>query len=118
MYIPGLEAAEVVDSIVHCHSDIAVCLFGSRAREDQKPFSDIDLGIYRKKKISLKEFSSLMTMVDDFNEKLSIPTPIQIVNLTSADKDFLEAIREDLVFIGGSMQSWALLLKKAGMILV
>ncbi|MEZ4754355.1 MAG: nucleotidyltransferase domain-containing protein [Bdellovibrionota bacterium] len=115
-HIPGLEISKLIDSITACHANAAICLFGSRSRGDNKKNSDIDLGIYRSKKISFKEFSPLMTMVDDFNEDLS--TPVQLVNLTSADKDFLLSIREDLMFLGGSLNSWAELLRKADVVLI
>ena len=85
-------------------------MFGSRAREDFKRFSDYDLGLYSSTELEFSEYSKLLNIVAEFKE--SALEEVELVNLNNADKQFLLNISSDLKFVGGSYKSWSKLLTK------
>lgn len=112
--VPGHGVAKLVDQIVARRAGMCAVLFGSRARGTEKRYSDYDLGVFDPTGISFRDFSPLMTVVDDFNKgRLE---EVQITNLSDADETFLRGIREDLTYLGGSFSAWIELLKKSGVV--
>ncbi len=61
--------------------EVDLFLFGSRARGDYNKFSDVDLGIYKKKDVDLK-ISLLREILEDSN----LPFNVDIVVLNNNEK--------------------------------
>ncbi len=111
--IPGLTISCLVDEILQIKPTCALVLFGSRARGTHKPLSDYDLGVFCNSGLRFREYSTMLSKVDRWNQTKM--TTVQLANLSEADDDFLVSIREDLLFLGGSMSQWRNLLTKAGL---
>lgn len=56
-------------------------LFGSRARGDDNKFSDVDLGIYKKKDVDLK-----ISLLREILENSNLPFKVDIVVLNNNEK--------------------------------
>lgn len=109
--VPGLAVADLVDRLSDQHPDLAVVLFGSRARGTAKRHSDYDLGVYCNTLLEFARFSRLLDQVGTWNAE-SLST-VQLVDLSRAGEDFLDSIADDLVFLAGSCSAWCDLLRKA-----
>ncbi len=70
-------------------SEINIYLFGSRARGDNTPFSDIDLGFLTQKDITKK-----IILLKEFLEKSNFPYKVDIVDL-SLDKKLHEIVLKE-----------------------
>lgn len=96
---PGHEVFSIVDQLHDKFSQYSFFLFGSRAREKHKKFSDFDVGIYPQRGIPFEEYLKIVQektiIVEDF------PYMIDLVNLTSADDDFLMKVKNDLILLAG-----------------
>lgn len=68
--------------------DCKVYLFGSRARGDNYPGSDIDLGLDAGKVIDISLIGKLLGIIEETN----IPLYVDLVDLNSADDDFREKV--------------------------
>lgn len=95
--------ALLIEELTKTTPEVALFLFGSRSRGDNKQFSDYDIGAYSQTGLSSSAFAKLHVKVIDWNEKHM--TTVQIVNLNNADKTFLSNIRSDLKFLSGSFLS-------------
>jgi predicted nucleotidyltransferase len=109
--VPGLAIADLVDRLISVEQNLAVVLFGSRARGSAKPYSDYDLGIYRVDTLEFALFSRLLDVASAWNDE-SLST-IQLVDFTHAGEDLLHSAADDLVFLAGSYSAWCDLLHKA-----
>lgn len=87
---------QIVAPIAAKHGVEKVWLFGSRARGDAKPNSDYDFLISCGKIRSLWDFADLW---DDLEEAFS--SKVDIITDTADDKDFIERIRKEEVYIYG-----------------
>ena len=96
--------AFLVDALLGVHPRCCIVLFGSRARGDNKKFSDFDLGIYSSQKLTHKEYLKLIEVKEEVCE--DFPATVQVVNLNRADSGFLEQISQDIRFLGGRMSDW------------
>jgi len=74
---------------------VKIILFGSRARRDNLPFSDVDIGI-----IPLEEIEeSKITLLREKIENLNIPYKVEIVNFSYVSKTFKEeALKNAIVW--------------------
>ena len=113
--VAGLKVRAALEILQSRCPDGAYVLFGSRARGNHKPQSDYDIGIYRRVPFPIAEFSALLTIADEWNEK-NLST-IQLVNLSNADRKFLGEIAVDAKFLGGQFAEWAELLSASGVAL-
>ncbi len=109
--VPGLAIADLVDRLVSVEQNLAIVLFGSRARKTAKPYSDYDLGIYRSTPLEFALFSRLLDLVNTWNDECL--STVQLVDFTHADEDLLQRASEDLVFLAGSYSAWCDLLRKS-----
>lgn len=107
----GLEIAELVSKLVVSQAPNAYILFGSRARKTAKQYSDYDIGVFNKTDLSFSDFSKLIDIAEEAEQ--SLPFDINLTNLNLADQSFLQEIRKDWIFIGGSLDSWISLQEKA-----
>ncbi len=72
-----------------------VILFGSRARGNASPRSDVDIGILPEKKLALGSIGELKEKI----ENLNIPYSVDLVDLSEAGPDFRrEALRGAVVW--------------------
>ena len=69
--------------------EVDLFLFGSRARGDDNKFSDVDLGIYKKKDVDLK-ISVLREILEDSN----LPFKVDIVVLNN-NKKFMDIVSKE-----------------------
>ena len=75
-----------------------VSVFGSRATGTKKKFSDLDLLIHTKTKLSLRNFRRLKEAFTDS----SLPFRVDIVDANTASEEFLKEIETDAIVIQGS----------------
>ena len=61
--------------------EVDLFLFGSRARGDYSKFSDVDLGIYKKKDVDLK-----ISLLREILENSNLPFKVDIVVLNNNEK--------------------------------
>lgn len=109
---PAKEISSLLSELYSFGYEKAFVLFGSRARNKAKKYSDFDLGVYQPGDLPFKEFSLMLDVVADWNEKNT--TEVQLTNLNFADQVFLHKILEDLIFVGGNYHSYIQLQKKIG----
>ncbi|GMO33969.1 MAG: nucleotidyltransferase domain-containing protein [Termitinemataceae bacterium] len=77
-------------------SNYKAYIFGSRARNTALKYSDVDLAIdYDEKSLPFTVYAALSSA---FEESL-LPYTVDIVDLNAISKDFLSAIKNDLVRI-------------------
>jgi len=69
--------------------EVDLFLFGSRARGDYSRFSDIDLGIYKKKKVDLK-----ISLLREILENSNLPFKVDIVVLNN-NKKFKDIVSKE-----------------------
>lgn len=67
-------------------------VFGSLARQEQKPGSDVDLLVEFKQKPSLRDEASLL----EFLKRILSSSRIDLVRMERVDPDFLKSIEKDL----------------------
>lgn len=111
----ALAIADVMSSLLNFSSKNAFVLFGSRARGNNKKYSDYDIGVYSKGGVELAEHSQLLDIAKKFQEEQAFD--INITNLNNADKNFLLEIKKDWKFLTGDFLSWVELQKKSEMVL-
>lgn len=109
---PALRIAKLVDLLSAAAPKCVFVLFGSRARGKEKQFSDYDLGVFREDGVDFPLYSRLLDLTAEWND--TELTSVQLVNLASAEKSFLEAIATDILFLSGSRQEWLRLLTQSG----
>ena len=110
---PGLVLGGLIEQLHDAAPDVAIVLFGSRARGTAKRYSDYDVGIFGSEEFGFAAFSRLLDLAATWNEA-SLST-VQLVDLTDAEAGFLTALSADLVFLAGSHAGWCRLLRKTGM---
>ncbi len=67
-------------------SDVKVYLFGSRARGDHMPFSDVDLAF-----LSDEDISGRLTLLREILDESNFPYKVDLVNLKES-KELLEVV--------------------------
>jgi predicted nucleotidyltransferase len=92
----SLQEWEIVRAILATHiPDLEVWAFGSRARNQAKPFSDLDLAIISEKSLS----SSLRAeLVEAFSES-DLPWKVDVVDWSTTNKVFREIIKQQKVIL-------------------
>jgi predicted nucleotidyltransferase len=77
------------------NEDVKVVLFGSRARGDNHPAADVDIGIIPSGELDSAKITLLRERIEDLN----IPYKVEIVNLATVSKPFKEeAMRQVIVW--------------------
>jgi len=86
---------ELVKSIIKkIVPDAAVYVFGSRAKNCAKPYSDLDLAVdLNGQKLNL----SMLAKLNSAFEETTIPYKIDVVDLNSISDEFKNNIKDDLV---------------------
>ncbi len=87
---------EIVRAILQRHlPGRDVRIYGSRARGDAKPFSDLDLAVMGNDPVSPGTMAALQ---DDFTES-DLPFKVDVLEWATLSESFREAIRKDLVIL-------------------
>ena len=74
---------------------VKIILFGSRARGDENPTSDVDIGIIPRKSSCARQTALLKEKI----EESTIPFKVEVVNLKEASEDFYnEALKDAVVW--------------------
>lgn len=81
----------IIDSLKN--EKVTVLLFGSRARKENLPFSDIDIGIMPQGKWDEIKLAILREKIEDS----AIPYKVDIVNLSEVSQDFRKQVLKDAV---------------------
>ena len=75
--------------------NVKIFIFGSRARGEGQPYSDIDIGIMPKDAFNQKKIVLLKENI----KKLNIPFKVEIVNFLEVSDDFKkEALKEVIIW--------------------
>ncbi len=75
---------------------VKVYLFGSRARKDNRAFSDVDLAFE-----SSEDLSRDLTYISELLEESWLPYKVDLVELSKVNKEFREKIlKEAVVWVG------------------
>jgi predicted nucleotidyltransferase len=90
---------ELVTNIHAAYPQVSIFLFGSRARNSARRYSDYDLGVYSSGGISLSQFLAILEHKERYEEVA--PEKIDCVNLNQADKAFLSSITPDIRLLAG-----------------
>ena len=84
---------KIIDVVKSYLPDAKVFLFGSRARKDNTPESDIDVAVDNKERID----SFVMSQIKEEVEESTIPFTVDIVDLNNVSKDLKEQILKSRV---------------------
>ena len=85
-----MEVKEIVFRFIP-KNQARVYLYGSWARREERPTSDIDIGIYPLRELSPVLLSSLSEAL----EESAVPYRVEIVNLNETSKTFRERVFEE-----------------------
>ena len=101
---PLLHAAPVLDALVRTNPNVSFILFGSRARNNATRYSDIDIGVLGPTPLSIDEWVTLREVAEQTAGDL--PYAVDVVDLGRADPLFLQKVRREGRFAGGSVSHW------------
>lgn len=102
---PEQEILPIATALCRQVPQLAVGLFGSRATNRARTYSDWDLGITRgATALATADFLRCKRLVDDLAEDL--PRRVDLINLDAAPTWFLEGIHYPPIFLGGTETSW------------
>lgn len=77
------------------NEDVKIVLFGSRARGDNHPAADVDIGIIPGAALDTTRFTLLQEKIEDLN----IPYKVEIINFAEVSESFRdEALRQVIVW--------------------
>lgn len=102
--------APLVDCLQQQFPEVAFVLFGSRARNTARTYSDWDIGAFSQKDISHDQYRRMWRKKEDREEEF--PYMVDVTNLNRADEDFLKSASRGWIFLGGNMGSWLALNQK------
>lgn len=96
----------VCENTLKAYPQIAIGLFGSRAKGCHKKFSDWDLGITRGvNPLATKDYFRLKDLIEELADDL--PYLIDVIRLDQVPDWFLEKIDYEPLFLGGNEIAWA-----------
>ncbi len=72
---------------------VTILIFGSRARKENLPFSDVDIGIIPHGRLNDIKLALLREKIEDS----SIPYKVDIVNLSEVSQDFRKQVLKDAI---------------------
>ncbi len=94
----------LLDELMATLPNCAYVLFGSRSRGSAKQYSDFDIGVFSLAGLSLDNYLKLVEIKERHEDTL--PYFVDLVNLNSADANFLHAIAPDIKFLSGRRSDW------------
>ncbi len=100
------EIRAIVEALCKRDCELAVGLFGSRAKGTARRFSDWDLGITRGVGgLGTREYFVLKQRVDDLSDNLA--RKVDVINLDAAPLWFLSGINYQPIFLLGNRNAWS-----------
>lgn len=102
--------APLIDQLQPQFPDAAFVLFGSRARNTARHYSDWDIGVYNQGGISHDQYRQMRRIKEDWEEHS--PYMVDVTNLNRADEEFLKSASRGWIFLGGNLGSWLALNQK------
>lgn len=102
--------APLVDRLQRQCPDAAFVLFGSRARNTARAYSDWDIGAFSLGGISHEQYRQMRHTKEEWEE--GSPYMVDVTNLNRADTDFLKSAARGWIFLGGNLGSWLALQQK------
>lgn len=96
--------ASLVDRLQILFPEVAFILFGSRARNTARTYSDWDIGVYGQNGISHEHYRTMRREKEDWEEQS--PYMVDVTNLNRADGEFLKSVSRGWIFLGGNLGSW------------
>lgn len=108
---PLAQIAPLIDALQKSFPEITFVLFGSRAKGAAQKYSDWDIGVYLSQGIAHDVYRRIVRQGKELAE--SAPYAIDIVNLSRADEPFLREASRGWQFLGGSLEGWCALQRKA-----
>ena len=104
------EIESLIGTLTEQFPNYAFILFGSRARGNNHKYSDYDIGVYSKSGLNHNEYLKMIELKEELVEDL--PFFVDLINLNTADTDFLKRISNDWKFISGNLKHWIDIQKK------
>ena len=101
----------LVDRLFAQFPQVSFVLFGSRARNTQSRYSDIDLGVYARQGIAHADYRSMRIALAELADNL--PVTVDLVNLNRADREFLSRVVQDGRLLAGKQSDWLALQERA-----
>ena len=98
------EINQLIAKITQDNTDLAVILFGSRAKGNFRKFSDYDLGILAEGKLPLDRWLKLRDLSEESTE--DFPLMVDLVDLSRAPDKFLSEVKSSAKFISGNLRVW------------
>ncbi len=98
------ELAIILDSLHGHFPQLTFVLFGSRARNTPKRFSDWDIGFFADEQLAHQVHLNLLKKTDDLLDNSLLE--INLVNLQEAPADFLKTIAPDIVYLTGHLSDF------------
>jgi len=77
--------------------NVKIFLFGSRARDDFSPSSDVDIGIIPKDKFNKIK----LTLLKEYLENSNVPYKVEIVDFSNLSDSFKEEALKDAIIWKG-----------------
>ena len=96
--------APIVDRLTKEFPAVAWVMFGSRARGDERKYSDWDLGVFAKKGIEHRQYVNMRVRLAELMEATAYLA--DLTNLSVADREFYDTVASDLAYLGGSFTEW------------
>ena len=94
--IKDMKDIEKAIKVIFKNKEIKVFIFGSRARGDHTPRSDLDLGF-----LSEEDISYELALLRELLEESNLTFTVDMVDLSRTSKDFRETVmREGRIWIG------------------
>ena len=75
------------------NENVKIMLFGSRARGNNYPYSDVDIGILQSGGLEEKK----LTLLREVIENLNFPYKIEMVNLAEVSEVFKTEVQKDAI---------------------
>ena len=72
--------------------EVGIFVFGSRARDDFKEFSDFDVGLYQSKEIAAKSLHKIRELLLESD----IPFTVDLVDFATAGEEFKKLATENI----------------------
>ena len=84
---------QVKEAVLEIETNAEILLYGSRARGDNYPFSDVDIAVLPKGKIGNKKITFLKEKIEESN----IPYKVEIINLRETSDEFRDEVLKEAI---------------------
>ncbi len=102
--------AALIDQLNTRFPQYSFVLFGSRARTQARKYSDFDIGVVAPGALPFADFSQMLELKEEFETESSFF--VDLVDLSRADKQFLESIAPEVKLLSGRYSDFSNLQKR------